>query len=104
MFFLEASLSKQISLLHTGSLDAPDEVMNVASAMLFAGFKGVVATLWSINDSDGPIVSEAFYKHLFRNECVDTRDAATALHLAVKQLRGNNTPLVQWVPFIHLGA
>lgn len=49
-----------------GGLETPDEVMNIASAMLFAGFKGVVATLWSIDDADGPVVSEAFYKQLFR--------------------------------------
>ena len=78
--------------------------MNIASAMLFAGFKGVVGTLWSIHDVDGPIVAEAFYTYLFQNQRVDTRDAATALHFAVKTLRDNNVPLMRWIPFVHLGA
>lgn len=82
----------------------PDEVMSIASAMLFAGFKGVVGTLWSISDRDGPTVSAAFYDHIFRDQRVDTRDAAIALHLAVKKLRDGDVPLVRWVPFIHLGA
>jgi CHAT domain-containing protein len=82
----------------------PDEVMSIASAMLFVGFKGVVGTLWAIADSDGPAVSKAFYTHLFQNHCVDTRIAALALHLATKKLRDNDVPLVRWVPFVHLGV
>jgi CHAT domain-containing protein len=78
--------------------------MNIASAMLFAGFRGVVGTLWSIDDADGPVVSEAFYAHLFQSQHVDTRNAATALHFAIKKLRDDNVPLVRWIPFIHLGA
>jgi CHAT domain-containing protein len=90
--------------LGTGSIQAPDEVMSIASAMLFAGFGGVVGTLWAIADADGPAMSEAFYTHLFRGKDVDTRDAAISLHLAVKKLRSDNTPLIRWVPFVHLGA
>jgi CHAT domain-containing protein len=93
-----------IFLSRVGGLETPDEVMNIASAMLFAGFKGVVGTLWSINDADGPVVAEAFYTYLFQNDRVDTRNAAIALHFAVKKLRDNNIPLVRWVPFVHLGA
>ena len=87
-----------------GNLQTPDEVMSIASAMLFAGFKGVVGTLWSIDDADGPLVSEAFYTHLFHDQRVDTKDAAVALHLAVKKLRDSNVPFVRWVPFVHLGV
>ena len=97
-------IQKLIILSTVGGLETPDEVMNIASAMLFAGFKGVVGTLWSINDADGPVVSEAFYTHIFQNQYVDTRNAAIALHLAVKKLQDNNVPLMRWVPFVHLGA
>jgi CHAT domain-containing protein len=97
-------IQKLIILSTVGGLETPDEVMNIASAMLFAGFKGVVGTLWSINDADGPVVSETFYTHIFQNQYVDTRNAAIALHLAVKKLRDNNVPLMRWVPFVHLGA
>jgi CHAT domain-containing protein len=99
-------MQKLTILMIAGGPQTPDEVMSIASAMLFAGFKGVVGTLWSIDDTDGPVVSKAFYTHLFRNqlECVDTRDAAIALHLAVKELRDSNVPLLRWVPFVHLGV
>jgi len=98
------SMRELIFLSSAGGEQTPDEVMSIASAMLFAGFKGVVGTLWSVDDADGPVVSEAFYAHLFRCQCVDTRDAAIALHLAVKKLRDKGVPFVQWVPFVHLGA
>ena len=97
-------MQKLIILLGTGGLGTPDEVMSIASAMIFAGFKGVTGTLWSIDDADGPIVSEAFYTHLFQGQCIDTRNAAMALHFAVKKLRDDNVPFLRWVPFVHLGA
>ena len=31
-----------------GDVDAPDEAMHLAAAMLFSGFRGVVATMWSV--------------------------------------------------------
>jgi CHAT domain-containing protein len=32
----------------TGSKDQPDQAMHLAAAMLFVGFKSVVATMWSV--------------------------------------------------------
>lgn len=72
--------------------------------MLFAGFRGVVATLWSMDDEDGPVVSEVYYRHLFQSQGVDTRNAAIALHLAVEKLRDSGASLTRWVPFIHVGV
>jgi CHAT domain-containing protein len=31
-----------------GSADQPDQAMHLAAAMLFAGFKSVIATMWSV--------------------------------------------------------
>jgi CHAT domain-containing protein len=31
-----------------GSEDQPDQAMHLAAAMLFVGFKSVVATMWSV--------------------------------------------------------
>lgn len=71
--------------------------------MIFSGVEAVVATMWSILDDDGPFVADAFYSHMFRRDCVDTKDAALALHMAVGKLRAKGAPLVRWVPFIHFG-
>jgi CHAT domain-containing protein len=102
--FPQISIQKLTIIFGAGNLGTPDEVMNIASAMIFAGFKGVVGTLWSIDDIDGPNVSEAFYTHLFQNQHINTRDAAMALHFAVRKLRDDNVPFLRWVPFVHLGA
>ena len=68
-----------------------------------AGYQGVIATMWSIQDSDGPIVTEEFYKHLWKDGKPDVTQAAYALHYAVKKLRKESTSSLQWVPFIHMG-
>ncbi|KAJ7646372.1 hypothetical protein DFH06DRAFT_997676 [Mycena polygramma] len=57
-----------------------------------------------MNDSDGPIVAEIVYSHLFR-DCREPQasDAAEALQLAVKELKKRGVPYERWVPFIHMG-
>ena len=73
--------------------------------MLMAGYESVVATMWSIQDNDAPIVAEKFYKYLIEAGG-DSGRAAYALHDAVAHLanlRGENN-FVRWAPFIHLGT
>ncbi|KDQ60230.1 hypothetical protein JAAARDRAFT_174260 [Jaapia argillacea MUCL 33604] len=94
-----------------GDETLPDESMHLSATMLFAGFQGVVGTLWSIDDRDGPEVAEAFYRHLFSSSqpsqgsqvVPNTAEAARALHLAVRKLREKEPSFMRWVPFIHLG-
>jgi len=89
----------------------PDEVIHLGAALMFAGFHGVVATMWSISDIDGPKIAETFYKNIFKdNDSTlsntsrpDITQAARALHLAVANLRSENVSFVRWVPFVHLG-
>ncbi|KAG8841925.1 hypothetical protein FRB96_006573 [Tulasnella sp. 330] len=72
-----------------GDRSTPDESIHLAAGLLFAGFRGVVGTMWSMGDEDGLKIAQSFYKYMFRNgsEAVDCQDAATALSKAVKQLR-----------------
>ena len=52
--------------------------------MLFAGFGGVIGTMWLISDSLAPAVARDVYEHLFRDgRRPDYREAARALHGAV---------------------
>jgi len=89
----------------------PDESIHIAASLLFAGFRGAAATMWSIADQDGPKIAEHFYNHLFRsNESTDIirsapniTEAAEALHMAVANLRVEGCSFIRWVPFIHLG-
>ncbi|KAF8177479.1 CHAT domain-containing protein [Mycena galopus ATCC 62051] len=95
-----------------GDTAAPDESMHLATTLLFAGFSGVVGTMWAMNDLDGPKIAEKFYEHLFKNcdpdsnplVLPDLSQAARALHLAVGKLREEpDLPFSRWVPFIHYG-
>ncbi|KAJ7615729.1 CHAT domain-containing protein [Mycena polygramma] len=95
-----------------GDASLPDEAMHLAATMLFAGFRGVVATMWRMSDADGPRIAKTFYEHLFKG-CNATANppilpdltrAAEALHIAVAELRANpDVSFSRWVPFVHYG-
>jgi hypothetical protein len=69
-----------------------------------------IATYRTMQDSDGPEVTEMFYGHLFRNAnptsdppvFPDLTQAAESLHLAVKKLK-THVSFARWVPFVHYG-
>ncbi|KAG6371215.1 TPR-like protein [Boletus reticuloceps] len=82
-----------------------DEAIHIAAGMLFAGYGGVIGTMWSISDRLAPVVARGVYEYLFRNGTrPDHRDAARALHEAVGHLReSGEASFVTWLPFIHVG-
>jgi CHAT domain-containing protein len=80
-----------------------NESFHLGGGFLAAGFRGVVGTLWSMNDVDGPLVAESFYSHLFRDgKQPQASEAAEALHHAVKHLKARKVPYERWIPFIHM--
>ncbi|KAG8990349.1 hypothetical protein FRB93_003257 [Tulasnella sp. JGI-2019a] len=89
----------------SGDLSTPNESINLAAGIMFAGFRGAVGTMWAMADEDGPIVAEHFYKYMFRNgpEGVDCRDAAKAMVMGVRELRRRKVPLSRWINFVHYG-
>ncbi|KAF8121583.1 CHAT domain-containing protein [Boletus edulis] len=89
----------------TGDEGLSDEAIHIAAGMLFAGYGGVIGTMWSISDWHAPIAAREVYKYLFRNGTrPDYRDAARALHEAVGSLReSGEASFLTWVPFIHVG-
>ncbi|KAJ6572574.1 CHAT domain-containing protein [Mycena sp. CBHHK59/15] len=88
----------------------PDESMHLVATLLFAGFKSVVATMWMIQDPNGPDIADVFYGYLFHNTDAksdtpvfpDLRESAQALHLAVVKLRPK-VSFARWVLFVHHG-
>ncbi|KAF8548473.1 hypothetical protein OG21DRAFT_1423016 [Imleria badia] len=82
-----------------------DEAVHIAAGMLFAGYGGVIGTMWSISDMLAPDVARDVYEQLFQNGTrPDHRDAARALHEAIGRVReSGRAPFVKWLPFIHLG-
>ncbi|KAH6902034.1 CHAT domain-containing protein, partial [Coprinopsis sp. MPI-PUGE-AT-0042] len=90
-----------------------DEAVHLAAGMLAAGYRRVVATMWSIGDGNAPEVANDFYSYLFSHQedgsgsSVDGSISAYALHHAVQQLRGrldnSESSLLAWVPYVHFG-
>ncbi|KAF8139598.1 CHAT domain-containing protein [Boletus edulis] len=89
----------------TGDKDLSDEAIHIAAGMLFAGYRGVVGTMWSISDKIAPDVARDVYEQLLGNDMrPDYREAALALHEAVGCLREDeNVSFDEWIPFIHVG-
>ncbi|KAJ7266170.1 CHAT domain-containing protein [Mycena rebaudengoi] len=81
-----------------------NESFHLGGGFIAAGFQGAIATMWSMEDEDGPVVAETVYSHLFGSgHRPRASDAAKALQLAVRRLRDAGVPYERWVPFIHLG-
>jgi CHAT domain-containing protein len=90
----------------TGEESLSDEAVHIAGGMLLAGYRGVVATMWSIQDDLAPEVADEFYRRIMPDEGrPDNRKAAEALHFAIQKLRKKgDIPLTSWIPFVHLGV
>ncbi|VDC07764.1 unnamed protein product [Peniophora sp. CBMAI 1063] len=93
-----------------GDEKIPEESMHLAAGMLAVGFKGVVATMWSIRDDDAPLIVEEYYKKLLElrvSGSLGQREtgAAPALHEATKRLREEvgEKEFLRWAPFVQFG-
>ncbi|KAG8744498.1 Vacuolar protein sorting-associated protein 53 [Ceratobasidium sp. 414] len=71
----------------TGDKTLPDEALHLAAGMVMVGYPTVIATMWSIGDSDAPLVAGRFYAKLLEGGVPNARGAARALHAAVAVLR-----------------
>ncbi|TEB20251.1 hypothetical protein FA13DRAFT_244578 [Coprinellus micaceus] len=93
-----------------------DEAVHLAAGMLAAGYRRVVATMWSISDAYAPDVASDFYEYLLsRREEVQEKGgyrfdgglSAYALHYAIQALRGrlghSDESLLAWIPYVHFG-
>jgi CHAT domain-containing protein len=88
----------------TGAKRLPEEAVHLTAGMLLAGYCGVIATMWSIKDNDAPFVADEVYAYLFKDQRLEPKRAAHALHHAVQKLRKDKgVPFLSWVPFIHVG-
>lgn len=89
----------------TGDEGLPDEAIHLAAGMLMAGFKSVIATMWSIRDKDAPVVADKVYAHMLEGGVPDCSKAARALHKATQSLRDKigEREFSAWVPYIHMG-
>ena len=103
-----------LSACHTAEVSegsVVDEVLHLAAAVQYCGFRSVVGTMWAMVDDDGRDLAEHFYKALFspaseRDQRAPYHErSAKALRFAVKKLRRKKKiTLERWVNFVHYGA
>ena len=55
-----------LSACHTtvGDEESPDEVIHLAAAMQFVGFRSVIGTMWAVGDGETNEITSTFYKHM----------------------------------------
>jgi CHAT domain-containing protein len=97
----------------TGDESLSDEAVHLAAGMLAAGYRGVIATMWSIKDRYAPVIARSFYRELLRLtrahgvEGINGLCAAEALHHARQELRqelgDSEDALMTWIPYVHFG-
>ncbi|KAH8105041.1 CHAT domain-containing protein [Phellopilus nigrolimitatus] len=87
---------------------AREEVLHLAAAVQFCGFRSVIGTMWALDDDDGPFVARRFYKRMFAEEDspeLGSKRSAKALRETIQRLRKRPGMTVErWVNFIHIGA
>jgi CHAT domain-containing protein len=100
-----------LSACHTAELteeSIADEVLHLAAAMQFCGFRSIIGTMWAMADIDGPDLAKHFYESVFSDEAQGGRyceRTAGALRDAVLNLRRKGgITLERWVNFVHYGA
>ena len=90
-----------LSCCHSGQGPvAPEGVVGMARAFLFAGARSVLATLWAIDDEATMMFMKSFYQQLARGE-----SASVALQRAMKCLRDSQdfSAPKYWAPFVLMG-
>ena len=93
----------------TGDKELEEEAVHLAARMLLAGYRGVIATMWTIHDAFAVEIADETYRRLFKEYNADSTRAAEALHFAIKKVledreaKGKKVSLFHWVPFIHIG-
>ncbi|MEU1407893.1 CHAT domain-containing protein [Streptomyces sp. NPDC005728] len=96
----------------SGGTALPDEAIHPAAALHLAGFRHVLATLWTVSDALAAPLAAAVYGALAPSvspphtpPALATEDSARALHAAVRALRedGNAHLPILWAPYLHVG-
>ncbi|KAH9034008.1 CHAT domain-containing protein [Lactarius deliciosus] len=100
-----------LSACHTAELteeSIADEVLHLAAAVQYCGFRSVVGTMWAMVDEDGRDSAKHFYKSMFsgrESTAPYYERSAKALRDAVRKLRRKKRiSLERWVNFVHYGA
>jgi tetratricopeptide (TPR) repeat protein len=83
--------------------EVPDEPLHLALAFQIAGYRNVIATMWSVGDLGAAEVARGIYQRLRRDGNTDRDDAARALREVVIELR-DRYPYEIWASYLHAGV
>ncbi|KAF9545342.1 hypothetical protein CPC08DRAFT_649392 [Agrocybe pediades] len=89
-----------------GDAEVPDESLSLSVAMLYAGFRSVIGTMWTMNDNDGPEVARSVYQALFKDpsRMLDPNAIPFALDAAVRKLQESGVHPSRWATYAHIGV
>ncbi|EJD07522.1 uncharacterized protein FOMMEDRAFT_164473 [Fomitiporia mediterranea MF3/22] len=99
-----------LSACHTAEQhrdSAHDEVLHLAAAMQFSGFRSVIGSMWELLDTDGPAFARTVYEYI--NDCEEGeakyKRAAGGLRKASLALKARDgIQAERWVNLVHIGA
>ena len=96
------------NLVSARAYAVPDEVLHLAAALLFAGFKSVIAPMWDIEDGFPSKLSGEFYKQMLGGPRGPKNYSVASIGLARTFSRWKQmdleVPLAQVANMIHLGV
>ncbi|MFJ6722559.1 CHAT domain-containing protein [Streptomyces sp. NPDC091259] len=85
-----------------GGIVLADEAISFATTLQLAGFRDVIGTLWSIDDTLAPEVAGLLYENLSDRT---SRDPAVALHAALRAVRARRPlAVMNWAAYVHVGS
>lgn len=87
-----------------GGTVLPDESVHPAAALQSAGYRHVIAALWTVDDASSVAFIDTAYQVMSSGGALDADQAACAVHDATARLRGEHPaePSI-WAPYIHIG-
>ncbi|MBH0779349.1 CHAT domain-containing protein [Nocardia sp. NEAU-351] len=89
---------------HSGRAIATDEMISLAAALSYTGWRDTVATLWSVYAERAAVTSERFYRAVDCDGSGGSGAVARALHVAVHALRAEDERPHRWGAFVHIGG
>ncbi|EJD07721.1 TPR-like protein [Fomitiporia mediterranea MF3/22] len=84
-----------------------DEVLHLAAAMQFSGFRSVIGSMWELLDVDGPFFAKTVYEYMSdcdEGEAMHKRAAAGLRKAAVELKERPGIQTERWVNLIHIGV
>ncbi|GAB4588115.1 CHAT domain-containing protein [Nocardia sp. IFM 10818] len=88
----------------TGGTVLADEVVTMAAALHYRGYRHIVGSLWSVLDDRSVELAIAVYRRLTVDGVFAPANSARALHAVIDEFRAREpNRLGAWLPFVHIG-